>query len=104
MNDETITVAPANDLPPEPDITPAAPAPTPEPPTFTSEILMPALSTPRAEIQNIPLSLDEFCRRLSQEDRRTVLIGGFHLKMRQAKRSKDTDAAWRAAFDQFVKS
>lgn len=75
----------------------------PDPLPIISETVMPA-PTKQVEAQEIPLSLDEFCRRLSLEDRRTVLIGGFHLKMRQAKRGKDTDAAWRAAFDQFVKS
>lgn len=77
---------------------------TPAPVSVSQEIAPMSAPAAATSSQDIPLSLDEFCRRLSLEDRRSVLIGGFHLIMRRANRLKDTDAAYRAAFQQFVHS
>lgn len=52
--------------------------------------------------KEIPLSLDEFCTRLSQSDRRVELIGGFHSVEVRAGRTKDVESAFKARFDEFV--
>lgn len=49
-----------------------------------------------------PLSLDEFCARLSQSDRRVELIGGFHHSERSAGRLKDTSADYQQRFVDFT--
>jgi hypothetical protein len=49
-----------------------------------------------------PLTLDEFCMRFSQVDRRVELIGAFHYVEKSAGRQKDTEEAYRARFDAFV--
>lgn len=49
-----------------------------------------------------PLSLDEFCTRLSATDRRVELIGGFHHEEVAAKRTKDLESAYRARFEAFT--
>lgn len=54
------------------------------------------------EEQEIPLSLDEFCTRLSAADRRVELIGGFHAMEVKAGRTKDIESAFKARFDGFV--
>ncbi len=54
--------------------------------------------------QEQKLSLDEFCRRLSESVNRPELIGGFEFVERRAGRVKDTDAAYRQRFDLFVQT
>ena len=56
-----------------------------------------------ASHDNYPLSLDEFCARLSKTDRRVELIGGFHLAMRERGMLRDTDSAYRRAFAEFLR-
>lgn len=57
-----------------------------------------------AEQKAFPLTLDEFCTQLSQSDKRVELIGGFHHVERKNGRVRDTEAAYRARFDAFVKA
>jgi hypothetical protein len=54
-----------------------------------------------ASTESFPLSLDEFCSRLSQTDRRVELIGGFHHSERAAGHSNDTEAAFAARYVAF---
>lgn len=59
-------------------------------------------SAPAAD-QTVPkLSLNEFCARLSETVARPELIGAFENFERRAGRTKDTDAAYRARFDEFI--
>lgn len=51
---------------------------------------------------SFPMTLDEFCARLSQSDRRVELIGAFHFDEKRNKRVKDTEANFRARFDAFI--
>lgn len=51
---------------------------------------------------DFPLTLDEFCTRLSQSDRRVELIGGFHAHERAAGHTKDVETAFAARFVSFV--
>lgn len=50
----------------------------------------------------IPLALDEFCMRLSATERRTSLIGAFHLVQRRAGRLTAPESFYRTAFAAFV--
>jgi hypothetical protein len=50
-----------------------------------------------------PLTLDEFCARLSNTDKRVELIGGFHHSERAAGHAKDTEAAFQSRFVAFTK-
>lgn len=50
-----------------------------------------------------PLTLDEFCARLSQADKRVELIAGFHAAERKADNLKDLEANFRKRFDAFMK-
>jgi len=68
----------------------AAPAETPE---FTV--------APPVPVEQLPL--DEFCRRLSEKDRRVELIGAFHFTERAASRTSDTEQQYRARFEAFTK-
>jgi hypothetical protein len=52
--------------------------------------------------EEIPLSLDEYCTRLSASDRRVELIGAFHSEEAAAGRTVDTAPAYSARFDQFI--
>jgi len=49
-----------------------------------------------------PLTLQEFCMRLSNVDGRVELIGGFHHVEQSAGHLKDTEEAFRARFDAFA--
>lgn len=51
---------------------------------------------------DFPLTLHEFCTRLSASDRRVELIGGFEHAERVAGRVKDTDANYGARFTAFI--
>jgi hypothetical protein len=55
-----------------------------------------------AEPAEFPLSLSEFCSRLSATDKRVELISAFHHDETAAGRSRDGEAAYRARFDAFV--
>lgn len=52
-------------------------------------------------VEAFPLSLDEFCARLSTSDRRVELIGGFHHSERAAGHTVDTEAAFAGRFVAF---
>lgn len=61
-------------------------------------------AAPGAETaKSFPLTLEEFCARLSQSDRRVELIGAFHFDEKRNKRVKDTEANYLARFDAFLK-
>lgn len=49
-----------------------------------------------------PLTVDEFCTRLSATDRRVELIGAFHATEKAAGRAKDLESAFLARFESFV--
>ena len=53
-------------------------------------------------VSDYPLSLDEFCQRLSATDNRVELIGAFHHFEKVAKRMQDTSANYSARFEAFV--
>lgn len=57
-----------------------------------------AADAPAAEA----LTLDEFCVRLSTTDRRPELLAGFHFVETRAAHLKDTEAAYRARFNEYV--
>lgn len=48
------------------------------------------------------LTLDEYCARRSQTDRRVELIGAFHHSEKVAGRVKDDEAAFDARLDEFA--
>ena len=50
---------------------------------------------------DFPLTLDEFCARLSSTDRRVELIAAFHHNERAAGQMKDTSAAFQNRFVAF---
>jgi hypothetical protein len=49
-----------------------------------------------------PLSLNEFCTRLSKTDRRVELIGAFQSSEKRAGRNKDTESAFAARYSDFI--
>ena len=49
-----------------------------------------------------PLSLDEFCTRLSANDRRVELIGGFHHSEKASGRVRDTEAAYLGRYKDYI--
>lgn len=55
------------------------------------------------EPSEFPLTLDEFCSRLSVSDKRVELIGAFHTTEKAAGRSKDVESAYKARFTAFIK-
>ena len=55
-----------------------------------------------AVAKEFPLTLGEFCTRLSGTDRRVELIGAFEHAERVAGRAKDTESAYAARFVAFV--
>ncbi len=58
---------------------------------------------PVATEQNeFPLTLDEFCSRLSITDRRVELIGAFHITEKAAGRTKDMASAYSARYTAFL--
>jgi len=63
------------------------------------------LTAPTADDGNraIPLSLDEFCGRLSRRDRRVELIGAFHFWMTHQRRMTfATEPEFQTAFHDFT--
>lgn len=55
-----------------------------------------------AEPKEFPLSLDEFCARISMIDKRVELIGGFNHSEKAAGRNKDTETAYRKRYAEFI--
>lgn len=55
---------------------------------------------PVADVQ--PLTLQEFCTRLSSKDKRVEMIGAFHYSETFAGIVKDTEAAFSSRFAAFV--
>lgn len=51
-----------------------------------------------------PLTVDEFCARLSTVDSRVELIGAFHATEKRAGRVKDMESAFQTRFAAFVNS
>lgn len=51
---------------------------------------------------SVPLTLQEFCIRLSVDDRRVELIGAFESDERRAGRLKDTAEAYAARYKAFT--
>ena len=49
-----------------------------------------------------PLSLDEFCSRLSSTDKRVETIGAFHHTEKAAGRNKDIESAYIARYSDFI--
>lgn len=56
-----------------------------------------------APAQDVSLTLDDFCRRLSETDKRVALIGGFHAEEKASGRTKDRESAYRARYADFIK-
>lgn len=50
----------------------------------------------------IPMTLDDFCRDFSKQERRVTLLGAFHFEMKRQKRFTDTASNYHAAFAVFV--
>lgn len=55
-----------------------------------------------APAQDVALTIDEFCRRLSETDKRVPLIGGFHAEELAAGRTKDRESAYRDRYAAFI--
>jgi hypothetical protein len=53
-------------------------------------------------VGDFPLSLDEFCQRLSTTDKRVELIGAFHHVEKSAGRGQDTSQKFADRFAAFV--
>lgn len=51
---------------------------------------------------DFPVTLDEFCTRLSLADKRVELIGAFHSTEKAAKRVRDTESNYAARFSAFI--
>jgi hypothetical protein len=49
-----------------------------------------------------PLSLDEFCSRLSSSDKRVEMIGAFHHTEKAAGHNKDIESAYIARYSAFI--
>jgi hypothetical protein len=70
--------------------------------TPTPAPVAPAPTPPPAPAPVIEIELSEFCRRLSESVRKPELIAGFEHVQTNAGNFKSTEAAYRAAFDEFV--
>lgn len=68
-----------------------------EQPSNTSSEIVPSEPTAPQESE----TLDEFCTRLSQTDKRVEMIGAFHAQERQAGRTKDVASAFTARYQSF---
>lgn len=53
------------------------------------------------EADDYPLSLEEFCARLSAQDRRVEMIGGFYADERRAGQNMDREINFRERFAAF---
>lgn len=54
------------------------------------------------ELAEDAITVEEFCTRLSQNDRRVELIGAFHFDEKRNGRFKDAESAFAARFDKFA--
>lgn len=63
-----------------------------------------AEAAPAPVADAFPLTVDEFCSRLSVSDRRVELIGAFHATEKAAGRVKDLESAFRSRFEAFINS
>lgn len=61
-----------------------------------------AVATATTETTSEPLSLNEFCIRLSTTDKRVELIGGFEHSERVAGRLSDTAENYTARYAEFL--
>jgi hypothetical protein len=52
--------------------------------------------------KEFPLTLDEFCKRLSLTDKRVEAIGGFHASEKSAKRTRGLESAFRERYAEFL--
>lgn len=52
--------------------------------------------------QAVELTLDEFCMRLSNKDRRVEMIGGFHAHEKAAGRVKGGESDFQQRYDDFI--
>ena len=50
----------------------------------------------------IPMSLDEFCRRWSETERRAALLGAFHFEMKRKNQLSGLFSNYRAAYADFI--
>lgn len=48
------------------------------------------------------ITLDEFCQRKSNSDKRVEMIGAFHFDQKRQGRIKDSEAAFGSRFEAFV--
>lgn len=62
----------------------------------------PAVAAKPVESAGTPLTLTEFCMRLSERERRVALIGGFEASEKRAGRVKDTESAYHARYVEFT--
>ncbi|HET7675838.1 MAG TPA: hypothetical protein VFL54_09980 [Gammaproteobacteria bacterium] len=63
-----------------------------------------AVETQATPDNSFPLTLDEFCQRLSARDKRVELIGAFHAREVKARHIKDTEANFRQRYEDFVRA
>lgn len=61
----------------------------------------PGLEQP-LELSEDAITVEEFCTRLSQNDRRVELIGAFHFDEKRSGRIKDSESAFAERFDKFA--
>lgn len=54
------------------------------------------------ELSEDAITVEEFCTRLSQNDRRVELIGAFHFDEKRNGRIKDSESAFAQRFDKFA--
>ena len=59
------------------------------------------IAPPAPAPAEFPLSLDEFCARLSTKDRRVALIAGFHAHARERGMTTAREADFRNAWDAY---
>jgi ppGpp synthetase/RelA/SpoT-type nucleotidyltranferase len=71
-------------------------------PTEYGEDVAESVTTPQSEVAEFDLTLQEFCMRLSNIDKRVELIGGFEHSERVAGRAKDTESAYRQRYTAFI--
>lgn len=62
----------------------------------------PTETVEQSAVFEYPLTLSEFCARLSTNDKRVELIGGFEFSERVAGRFKDVESAYLARFNKFI--
>lgn len=53
-------------------------------------------------VASVPLTLDEYCGRKSETDRRVELIGAFHSAETRAGHTKDTAEKFAVRFEAFI--